>query len=93
MSIQDIATKVAAEHKLPKVEAERVVRSVLGAIAEGAAGEGGLSLHGFGKFAVKEKPARKARNPRTGETVDVAASRKLTFQPAKALKDRLNGAA
>ncbi|MCP2132625.1 HU family DNA-binding protein [Bradyrhizobium ottawaense] len=47
----------------------------------------------FGKFKVKESPAREGRNPSTGATIALAASRKLTFTPAKAIKDGLNGGA
>ncbi len=50
-----------------------------------------VSIPGFGKFKVQNKPARTARNPRTGESVAVPATRKLSFQPAKALKDSLVG--
>ena len=42
-------------------------------------------------FKVKDSPAREGRNPATGETITIAASKKLTFTPAKAIKDRLNG--
>ncbi|EHH03540.1 hypothetical protein ATCR1_20655 [Agrobacterium tumefaciens CCNWGS0286] len=48
------------------------------------------SISGFGKFKIKNTPEREARNPGTGATIKVAAARKLTFQPAKALKDTLN---
>jgi DNA-binding protein HU-beta len=50
-----------------------------------------VSLNGFGKFKVKDSPAREGRNPSTGATIQIAASRKLTFAPAKAVKDKLNG--
>lgn len=49
------------------------------------------NVPGFGKFKVKETPAREGRNPGTGETIKIAASRKLTFASAKAVKDALNG--
>ncbi|WP_244483520.1 HU family DNA-binding protein [Mesorhizobium sp. 1M-11] len=49
------------------------------------------SIPGFGKFQVKNTPAREGRNPSTGATIKIAASRKLSFTPAKALKDTLNG--
>lgn len=45
----------------------------------------------FGKFKVKESPAREGRNPSTGATIQIAASKKLAFTPAKAVKDQLNG--
>src|SRR3546814_14656973 len=50
-----------------------------------------VSLPGFGKFKVQNKPAREGRNPATGATMKIAASRKLSFAPAKAVKDALNG--
>ncbi len=46
---------------------------------------------GFGKFKVKATPAREGRNPSTGATIKIAASKKLRFTPAKAVKDALNG--
>jgi DNA-binding protein HU-beta len=48
-----------------------------------------FSLPSFGKFKVKDSPARLGRNPGTGETIAIAASRKLGFSPAKQVKDAL----
>ena len=48
-----------------------------------------INLPGFGKFAVKDKPERDVRNPKTGEMMTVAAKRVFSFTPAKALKDRI----
>jgi DNA-binding protein HU-beta len=50
-----------------------------------------ISLPGFGKFKVREAAAREGRNPSTGEIIAIPASRKLSFTPAKAVKDQLNG--
>ena len=50
-----------------------------------------MSVNGFGKFKVKESAAREVRNPSTGATIQIAASKKLGFGAAKAVKDRLNG--
>ena len=50
-----------------------------------------MSLPGFGKFKVKETPEREGRNPASGERIKIAASKKLTFSPAKPVKDLLNG--
>ncbi len=50
--------------------------------------DGKYTVSGFGTFEVRDRKARKARNPRTGEIVDVAASRKLAFRPATTLKQR-----
>ncbi len=50
--------------------------------------EGKYTVSGFGTFEVRDRKARKARNPKTGEIVDVPASRKLAFRPAASLKQR-----
>jgi len=50
-----------------------------------------VTIPDLGKFKTKDVPAREGRNPATGATITIAAARKLTFTPAKALKDSLNG--
>ena len=60
------------------------------AITTAASSGAETSIPGFGKFKVKDTPERDARNPATGATIKVAATKKLAFTPAKALKDALN---
>ncbi|HAF43016.1 MAG TPA: HU family DNA-binding protein [Sphingobium sp.] len=91
MNNTDLAEAVAASHDISKAEARKLVDSVVGAIADAAAKGDEVSLNGFGKFKVKDSPARQGRNPATGAVIEIAASKKLTFTPAKAVKDRLNG--
>ena len=91
MNYTDLAEKLAAETGSSKVEARKAVDTVFAAIAEAAAQGEEISLNGFGKFKVKDTPARDGRNPSTGEAIKIAASKKLSFTPAKAVKDRLNG--
>lgn len=86
----EIADKLAAEHDLPKAKAKALLDSVFAAIASAAVAGEEISLPGFGKFKVKDSPARDGRNPATGGVIKIAASRKLTFSPSKALKDTLN---
>ncbi|TIQ16964.1 MAG: HU family DNA-binding protein [Mesorhizobium sp.] len=86
----EIADKLAADHNLTKVQGKALVDGVFNAIAEAAAAGEEISLPGFGKFKVKAIPERKGRNPSTGATIKIAAAKKLTFAPAKALKDSLN---
>jgi DNA-binding protein HU-beta len=76
---------------LCKVQAKSIVDSVFKQIADAAAGGAETSLPGFGKFKVKATSEREGRNPSTGATIKIAASKKLTFTPAKAIKDALNG--
>jgi len=61
------------------------------AVSDAVAKGDEVSISGFGKFKVKESAAREGRNPSTGETIQIAASKKLGFSPAKAVKDKLNG--
>ena len=91
MNNSDLADKLAASHDITKADARKLVDAVFAAIADAAAAGEEVSLNGFGKFKVKESAAREGRNPSTGETIQIAASKKLTFGAAKAVKDRLNG--
>ncbi len=86
----EIADKIASEQGLTKAQAKTIVDSVFRQIAEAAVSGAETSVPGFGKFKVKDTPEREARNPATGATITVAAAKKLSFQPAKALKDTLN---
>ena len=89
MNNADLADVIAAGHDLTKADARKLVDGVFAAIADAAATGEEISLGGFGKFKVKDTPAREGRNPATGATIQIAAARKLTFAPAKAIKDKL----
>lgn len=91
MNIADLADSIAADHGLTKTAARGIVDSVFAAIGDAAADGAEVSLPSFGKFKMKASPAREGRNPRTGEAMTIAASKKIAFAPAKALKDKLNG--
>ena len=71
-------------------EVERVVDVFFDEIAERLAGGGRVELRGFGAFSTRERQARKGRNPRTGETVDVPGKRVPYFKPGKEMRERLN---
>lgn len=87
----EIADKIAGAHGLTKVQAKSLVDDVFKQITDAAAGGAETSIPAFGKFKVKKTPARDGRNPSTGASIKIAAATKLTFTPAKALKDALNG--
>ena len=91
MNTADIAGVVAAEQGIDKAAAKRVIDATLKAITDAAKSGDEVSLPGFGKFKVANRPAREGRNPATGATLTIAASKKVSFTPAKALKDALNG--
>jgi DNA-binding protein HU-beta len=91
MNNNELAEKVAADRGVTKADARKLVDAVFAAIADAAAGGDEISINGFGKFKVKASPEREGRNPANGETITIAASKKLGFTPAKAVKDKLNG--
>jgi DNA-binding protein HU-beta len=91
MNNSDLAERIADANGLNKADARKVVDAVFAAIADAAAAGDEVAINGFGKFKIKESAAREGRNPSTGETIQIAASKKLGFSPAKAVKDRLNG--
>jgi DNA-binding protein HU-beta len=68
-----------------------IVDAVFAGIVDAAKKGEEVNLPGFGKFKVKDSPARQGRNPATGERIEIAASRKLGFTPAKQVKDALAG--
>ena len=90
MNNTELADKIATAHDLTKADAKKLVDGVFAAIADAAAAGDEVSLNGFGKFKVKASAAREGRNPSTGATIQIAASKKLGFTPAKAVKDKLN---
>lgn len=91
MNTSELVDAVAGAGSLSKAEAKKIVDAMFELIAEAAAKGEEVSLNGFGKFKVKETAAREGRNPATGETIKIAASKKLSFSAAKAVKDKLNG--
>jgi DNA-binding protein HU-beta len=91
MTKQELAQKVAAETGLSGSDAKSAVDATFDAIAAELAGGGECAVAGFGKFSVSERSAREGRNPATGETIQIAASKAAKFSASSALKKHLNG--
>jgi len=91
MNTSELIEKVATEAGLEKAQARKAIDALVSAVTSAAKGGDSVAVTGFGQFKVKDSPARQGRNPATGETIEIAAARKLTFAPAKAVKDLLNG--
>jgi len=87
----ELIDHVADAAGVEKSAAKRAVEAVLTGIVDAAKKGEEVNLAGFGKFKVKDSPARQGRNPATGEAMEIAASRKLAFSPAKQVKDALAG--
>jgi nucleoid DNA-binding protein len=89
MTKQQLIEKVTAKTELGKAEVELAVDSVLELITEALRSNERVDLRGFGSFVVKDRKERPGRNPRTGETITIAARRDATFRPGKELTERL----
>lgn len=83
MKSSELIDHVAEAAGVEKSQAKKAVGAVFAGITEAAKGDNEMSWPGFGEFRVKDSPARQGRTPATGETIEIAASRKLTFAPAK----------
>lgn len=90
MNKTDLINVVAAEANLTKKDAEAAVNATLAAIANALKNGDKVQLLGFGTFEVKAVAEREGRNPKTGETIKIPASKKAAFTASKLLKDQLN---
>ncbi|WP_164488933.1 MULTISPECIES: HU family DNA-binding protein [Sphingobium] len=90
MTGNELIEAVAVQQGVTKSEVKKIIDAALAVIADAAAKGEDVSIAGFGKFKVKQSAAREGKNPRTGEPMTIPASRKVGFQPAKALKDKVN---
>lgn len=87
MNKADLIAHVATHANLNKADAASAVEAVLDGVTSALKNDDAVSLVGFGTFSVVERAARTARNPRTGEPIEVAASKAPKFKAGKALKD------
>lgn len=90
MNKQDLIEAVAASADLSKADATRAVDSVVDTITQTLKKGDQVTLVGFGTFSVKDRAARTGRNPQTGATIQIAASKVPGFKAGKALKDAVN---
>ena len=90
MGKTELVELIAAKAGLTKADAARALDACLEGIVEGLKKEGKVSLVGFGTYATSERPAREGRNPRTGETVKIAARTAVTFKAGSKLKEAVN---
>ncbi len=91
MNKSEIAGHVADRTGAGRSAAGEAVDAAFAAIAEALARGEDVRIAGFGTFGTRIRPARTGRNPRTGESLNIAASTAPTFKPGKPLKDAVNG--
>ena len=90
MNKTELIAAVAEKAELSKKDAEKAVKAFTDAVSEELVKGGKVQLVGFGTFEVSERAAREGRNPQTGETMKIEASKAPKFKAGKALKDMVN---
>ena len=90
MNRTELVEKAAASADVSKATAGRVVEAVFDSLTGALANGESVSLVGFGTFSVKDRAARTGRNPQTGASIQIAASRVPSFKAGKGLKDAVN---
>lgn len=92
MNKNDLVAKVMEKGDMAKADAAKAVEATLDAIMEALTTDNGeeVRLVGFGTFSVAKREATQGRNPRTGEAIDIPASKSPKFKPGKAFRDALN---
>ena len=89
MTKKDMATTIADATGIPQVQVAARVQRVFDGITQTLLSEGRIELRNFGVFEVKERRPRRARNPRTGEAVDVPGKLVVTFKPGREMEERV----
>jgi len=86
---KEIVKQIADKLDLTQLKTKEIVQLTFDAIVETLLEDGRIELRNFGVFEVKQRKARKARNPRTGERVDVPPKNVVTFKPGKEMEDKV----
>lgn len=89
MTKADLISRMADEAGITKAAAEKALNSFVDAVADSLAKGDKVTLVGFGTFSVAERAEREGRNPRTGETIKISASKTIKFKAGSKLKERL----
>jgi DNA-binding protein HU-beta len=87
VSLKQLAASLAESQEMPKRQAEALVGEFVTSLTEHLKAGAKIRISGLGILEVKSRPARMGRNPATGEQIQIAASKKIAFRPAKELKE------
>lgn len=90
MTKADLIESVASKVDLPRMTAERAVNTLFEDIVSALKQGEKVNISGFGTFAVSTRKARTGRNPKTGESIEISATKAAKFKAGKTLKDALN---
>lgn len=92
MNKKELVAAIAESTEVSKKDVEKVLEGFIGVVVDEVKNDGKVQLVGFGTFESAERGERTGRNPKTGETVTIPASKAFKFKPGKAVKDALNPA-
>jgi len=92
MTKKEMARLIAEEMNLPQIPVLEIIQRVFDGIIDTLVTEGRIELRNFGVFEVKKRKARKARNPRTGESVMVPEKMAVTFKPGLEMEEKVKNA-
>jgi len=90
MKKPEIAAAIAAEADVTKEKAGEILNIITDEITNAMSQNDPVTLIGFGTFSTRERAARTGKNPQTGQTIQIAASKTVGFKPGKALKEAVN---
>lgn len=90
MNKTELVAAIAEKAQITRKDADAALKAFTDVASDELKKGEKIQLVGFGTFEVSERPAREGRNPRTGETMTIAASKQPKFKPGKALKDAIN---
>ena len=90
MNKAELIAAIAESTELSKKNAEAALNATIDAISKAMADGDKVQIMGFGTFETRERAARSGRNPQTGKTINIAASKAPAFKAGKALKDLVN---
>ncbi len=90
MNKGELVSSIAEKSGLTKDQAESALSAMLASVEDALKSDDNVSLVGFGTFSVNNRPAREGRNPRTNETIQIAAKNVVKFKPGKKLSESVN---
>ena len=91
MKLNELVKYIAENANVTQIEAKATLEAMIKGITESLSKNNNVTLVGFGTFQVKNRAAREGRNPKTGETIQIKASKVPSFKAGKAFKDAVNG--
>jgi len=87
---RDLVNEISSRTGLPQIETKKIVECFLDSVARSLIDGNNIELRGFGRFKIRNRSGYKARNPRTGESIEVEAGKKPVFEPSRELRKVLN---